>query len=85
MKASNNSMKGLLSSKNATLFWVKPVPSEKNNTNDYGMLDRAVSKQVKKKKKKRGLSYSERNLYLTGKEEWGSLDKMVEIDKQKNE
>ena len=68
MKTSNNSVRGVVGPKNATLFWVKPLPSDKNGTNDYGMLDRVISKQVKKKKKKqRGHSYSDRDLYLTGK------------------
>ena len=60
MKVSNNSVRSLLP-KSATLFWVKPLPSDRPTpkTNDYGMLDKAVSKQLKKKKKKqRGLSYS---------------------------
>jgi len=58
MKASNNSVKGLHTPKNATLFWVKPLPPGKHKINDYGMLDRVISKQVKKKTKKRGFSYS---------------------------
>ena len=68
MKVFNNSVgKTLPDFKNASVFLVKPL-DEKKRSIDGGMLEKAVSKQMKKKKKKVNRINSDRNLYLTGRE-----------------
>ena len=54
MKAFNNSVGSRTSPdfKNASVFLVKPMPEDKRRGGDYG-LDRAVTKQLVKKKKKK--------------------------------
>ena len=53
MKILNNSVsKTTPDFRNASLFLVKPMPKDKIRANEYGMLEKAVSKQMKKKKKK---------------------------------
>ena len=79
MKGTGNSMARISPDlKNATYFMVKPIDNKKGN--DFGRLSQAVSKQMKKKKKKIVRNNSDMDLYLTGKEEWGSLDKVVQIN-----
>ena len=54
MKVLNNSVgRGSPGLKNATLFLVKPLPDQKSKAGDYGLLERAVSKQMKKATKKK--------------------------------
>ena len=79
MKVTGNSL-GRLSPdiKNAAYFMVKPIENKKGS--DFGKLSQAVSKQMKKKKKKIVRNNSDMDLYLTGQEEWGSLDKIVKIN-----
>jgi hypothetical protein len=69
--------------KNSTLFLVKELPKDRSKSGEYNKLERAVSKQMKKKKKKNAT-----NVYLDpapNREEWYSLDKLVAMNQEKNE
>ena len=52
MKVFNNSaVRTSPDFRNASVFLVKPLNQEKKKVGEYGMLQKAVNKQMKKKKK----------------------------------